>query len=713
MDFSETREWRTVPRLWDPGSDAGARGLLAPHARGLRTPGGGPAEKVRPEIFRPLCPEVDANLYTVDELLELSPEPQKPDRLLSQLPKAERGRGGGGDDGDGRRRASPGPPGAPALDAGAGGELAEPALLAAAAPESRSGSSRPAGDGKAEPSGVADGQTPWQDGNGHSEGCSVDKGLSSFFARRAPEEYTRLDVVESSLTVLLRRQAEANREDAGADQVKGVSVAPRLADLSLTDASNSKTCEVRVHLPPYDSKDSVLVLVLPSTMRVADLHREVVRQHADRLGGVTSFASYVFRLYDEDEQEPDFDCPPFDRNLQVGCLNVSDLALCPASSPFGSGAPPSRQLSCAGGLEAAASCHAAITPEALGSVLARKVKVVSCSGASAGSDEGPSSSGAATSSAARGPKGSSLPIFQRCDSVAEGEDDAATCLYRPDSAFLLPSPLVDALDLNTQAFGAWPGQGGGQSQDGGAAPSPLPPAEDDTELPQRWQSDGHLDRWKSDCPACVAAGQRQSLDALSRPSPAAFFFSEYSASIATEYFVMVAPRGSRGRPVQCTLVVDRGRLRHQVPRGHQPPERPEQRKSSFIAPLLKNFSRHLQHGDNIGVEPAIFVERCVRDICTITRDESHGRAFSVVYSASGGGAGGTQRHTSSIELAYEAQTPTECSEIIARLRFLMDLLLPPLPPASGQVPRGSPLPDPCDATRELRHAHTSARPMCA
>jgi hypothetical protein len=303
-----------------------------------------------------------------------------------------------------------------------------------------------------------------------------------------------------------------------------------------------------------------------------------------------------------------------------------------------------------------------------------------------------------------------LPIFQRCGSKAR-EDDAASRLYHPDPAFFLSSPLVDALDLNTQAFGVWPGQGGGQSQDG-AAPSPLPPAEDDTELPRRWQSEGNLDRWKSDSPACDATGQGQSLDALSRPPPAAFFFSEYSASIATEYFVMVAPRDSRGRPVQCALVVDRGSLRHQVPRGHRPPKRPEPRKSSFIAPLLKNFSRHLQQDDNIEVEPAIFVERCVCDICTITRDESHGRAFSVVYSGAGG-AGGAQRDTRSIELAYEAQTPTECSEIIARLRFLMDLLLPPLAPASGQVPRGSPLLDLCDTTREPKHAHTSARAMCA
>merc|ERR1712217_255037 len=60
--------------------------------------------------------------------------------------------------------------------------------------------------------------------------------------------------------------------------------------------------------------------------------------------------------------------------------------------------------------------------------------------------------------------------------------------------------------------------------------------------------------------------------------PSAFFFSESSASIVTEYLVTITARGSRMRPVECTLIVDRERLCHQPPRGFEL-EKPDKNKN--------------------------------------------------------------------------------------------------------------------------------------
>ncbi|CAE8592348.1 unnamed protein product, partial [Polarella glacialis] len=173
---------------------------------------------------------------------------------------------------------------------------------------------------------------------------------SSLFVRRSPEEYTGLEHQESALTLILRRQAcleEGGQSQGGAIRryVAGMVCATPAGD-------GSRTMEVRVHLPPYD-QDSVVTMRVPMTTRVAALRDEVVRQQAEcggkLLGGGSSSSNHVrlvtyeLRLYDEDEQEPDYDCPPFDQNLQVGCLNVADVALCPVG--LNSGTPPSPPLS--------------------------------------------------------------------------------------------------------------------------------------------------------------------------------------------------------------------------------------------------------------------------------------------------------------------------------------------------------------------------------
>jgi hypothetical protein len=158
------------------------------------------------------------------------------------------------------------------------------------------------------------------------------------------------------------------------------------------------------------------------------------------------------------------------------------------------------------------------------------------------------------------------------------------------------------------------------------------------------------------------------LDSLRRPLPSAFFFNEYTASIATEYFVTIAVRGSRSQsqPCECHLVVDRERLYHQAPRGYSvPAEGSSQKKSSFMSTFTKKVFLKTFSAEGSRTEPSLFVERRVCDVRKIACDETHQRRFSVAYGSSGDG--------SSCELVYQAHTPTECAEIVARVQFLMKL----------------------------------------
>merc|ERR1712032_1151615 len=99
----------------------------------------------------------------------------------------------------------------------------------------------------------------------------------------------------------------------------------------------------RVHLPPYDVKGSVVVISVPPAMLVADLRNEVIYQNQDRLGE-TAAAAWDLRVYDEDEEEPDYDCPPFDGSMPTGCLGLSDVALSRAKAR--TIAPASHALGC-------------------------------------------------------------------------------------------------------------------------------------------------------------------------------------------------------------------------------------------------------------------------------------------------------------------------------------------------------------------------------
>jgi len=165
-----------------------------------------------------------------------------------------------------------------------------------------------------------------------------------------------------------------------------------------------------------------------------------------------------------------------------------------------------------------------------------------------------------------------------------------------------------------------------------------------------------------------AASQWQQDAAIRQPPPSAFFFNEYTASIVTEYVVTVAARGSRARPAECELIVDRDRLYHRVPRGAPQLERADHKRTSFMSPLLRKLGRHLHLAEPSSAEASIFTERRVSSVRSIACDESHQRAFLVTYGVQGGS--GSNSKESLVELVYEAQTPTECAEIVARLKFL-------------------------------------------
>lgn len=411
-----------------------------------------------------------------------------------------------------------------------------------------------------------------------------------FFVLRPAEEYSRLESVESSLTLLLRRQAlheESHAQTGSPLRMQSV------------DAHRSKDLEVRVHVPPYD-EDSVLTLTVPRTMRVADLRDRVVKQHLahDPTASATSLPELCeLRLYDEDEEEPDFDCPPFDQNLQVGCLSVADVALCFEAPTCGT--PPSPPQSAPGSDDKHGTVLSpgAITPKADGGIAAKKAEQKSPEEVDAKSEAraGPERSHRRTRS---------MPLAARC----------------------MPS-FVSCEHLA---------------------------------LP--------------DCEVSRVSSHND-LSALCRQQPApAFFFNGCTASIATEYMVTVAVRGSRALPSACVLVVDREWLHHRAPRGGSVGERKEQRKGSLVPPLLKKLGRHLARPDSSRAdENFIFIDRSIHDIRGIVAEEDE-RATSLTFSVTYENAGGPCDGSGLVELTYQVQTPTEFAEVVARLHFLRSLL---------------------------------------
>eukprot|EP00747_Dinoflagellata_sp_TGD_P095609 gnl/TRDRNA2_/TRDRNA2_166533_c0_seq1.p1 gnl/TRDRNA2_/TRDRNA2_166533_c0~~gnl/TRDRNA2_/TRDRNA2_166533_c0_seq1.p1 ORF type:complete len:816 (+),score=146.27 gnl/TRDRNA2_/TRDRNA2_166533_c0_seq1:1-2448(+) len=814
MDFAEVREWnRLYPRESAPLYKQPKHGRWAL-----------------------VNPELDARHFTLDELLKLSPEcraladTRAADAEVSAKAEAA-AKNSRPVDIDGFERAE-----VAAKDGDVAKADASPMAAADAKdapPGAVVGGMR---DLPAEGQGTDDARRPTQTHDERPSDPSVDRGPffvrrapeqieQGLFVRRGPEEYSRLESVESTLTSRLRRQASASqgRGDCGQSSMPGLSVPQGRA----TD----KKIKFCVHLPPYHSKASVSIEV-PMVMRVAGLRDEVVRQCGNKLGA-GPFAAYELRLYDEDEEEPDYDCPPFDSCLQVGCLNVEDVAIClvgnssetPPSQPSRSASvqedgPPSngttpeavagRKVSFEGVLrksskeraEAPASPLDPILDESSGAggqhdssnslepCLPKAEKVADADEAQLDTPVNEAKpmrklsdtqaveppvkkkfSHRRCRSSPSGPQvaaepGQPLVTLGGFEALSAGEKAAqeVPAVRRPRSSsalFLFDKPGNAPLDkggetcqltlllpeggllqaqllraASSSAVGAPAASGSGDvagrhasseevvaptnepsgdsvvlcvsveatlfevlellSQERGRACDPVTFAFERMEDGIRQRLDLHtqvkhlqprssvLTVVRKDAPVPLgstdpfsSSSRREGLDdyrqleGVRRPPPSAFFFNEYTASIAAEYFVTVAARGSRTRPVECTLVVDRERLYHQQPRGVAPqPERvsDQSKKAGFgLSPLLKKLGRHLQLNESSRVEIPIFVERRVCDIRSVTCNQGNQRSFSVVYSASG-----SEQRT--IELVYEAQTPTDCAEIVARVQFLLTLV---------------------------------------
>lgn len=343
MDFSEAHEWRA---FFPSGRQPQWSGRSQRHCRFV-------------------SPELDANLFPVDALLELSPErhPEVGASLGRQVPSiAEDAADVNADcgsaarfseeDGTGRfldscfpRRPALGLDGLRAPSAGEPPPHPSVPFIrqrpAAAEPwnaielgsgTAASSSAGATGRGGKEP--LHPPVQPSRQDAGEKRPLTTSSALP--FVRRLPEEYLRQESVESSLTVRLRQQSSN-----GSGERTGGHLA-EVAGALFANFNEDEKVEVCVRLPPYESEDCAAVLVVPAAMRVADLRSEVLRKFADD-AGLDTGQTYELRLYDEDEQEPDYDCPPFDEALQVGCLNVHDIALCAVSSPQST--PPSPPLS--------------------------------------------------------------------------------------------------------------------------------------------------------------------------------------------------------------------------------------------------------------------------------------------------------------------------------------------------------------------------------
>jgi len=432
-----------------------------------------------------------------------------------------------------------------------------------------------------------------------------DDNISSFFVRRPQEEYSRLESVESSLTLLLRRQAM--REDSRSPQggSRGSSRRGYADMVGASQRGSGSEFEVRVHLPPFD-EDSVLVKAVPSIMRVSTLVTEVLRQQGSSSSSSSGPVSWELRLYDEDEEEPDYDCPPFDQNLQVGCLNVSDVALCMVGAPA-VGTPPSPpQLSIMEEAGAGVLSPSAVTPEAPGrGILGRK----------------------AFDLPKREISDPEVPLshWSRPEERRQGSQQWSHRRTRSMPLVAVEAPSV---------------------------PDALP--------------HGHSE-------AMSVSSYRDLESVRRRPPTPAFFFNVYTASIATEYPVTVGLKGSRATPSECNLVVNRESLHHRAPRGSLPQgnEKDHKKVSFVVPPLLKKLGRHLSLPEAFrSDENFIFIDRCVHDIRHISTDEeSSPLSFSITYSGSA-----SPELAGPVELTYQAQTPTERAEIVARLHFLMMLV---------------------------------------
>eukprot|EP00811_Abedinium_folium_P012064 NODE_2117_length_2289_cov_8.541166.p1 GENE.NODE_2117_length_2289_cov_8.541166~~NODE_2117_length_2289_cov_8.541166.p1 ORF type:complete len:653 (+),score=151.13 NODE_2117_length_2289_cov_8.541166:225-2183(+) len=573
--------------------------------------------------------------------------------------------------------------------------------------------------------------------------ASDDEDDQPFFRRRSPEQFHRLEVMTSGLTPRLRQTGGQT------------SAVVNLQDPDLLNGKARRKVDVRVHLPPHGQDPTSVTMTVATMALVSAFRDEIVTQH---LGGAS--ALYELRLYDEEEGEPDFDCPPFDLAQRVGCLDVSDLALCLAqpvtdATLVGSGLPMGKSkhttLLCGSDMPlvpnvgmgpaaetivaeaSVASPHAVIfengaasSPGAAIACTVQHPRRRTQSSPRGGGEHssrrlrrrGPASSRAVV----RGGFEKLHPVMVRSEREATG--CCAEAMAGPTTAEAKGGAAnVTQMLSVTLPPSAVPQAGGDEVPAGGTAgvgntvsicthsgttlieilkqlsevcACVYDPVNFDFERIGEGHTHQRLDvnmpvqhlqqdtvalavvRKESPIPDPMrrnqrgrAAGAGKECDAGANLRRPAFPF-EFAASLTTEYFVSARIRGSDMRPVDCVLVVGRERLTHRTAAARLEIgcfSGLEKRVGSVFAQYfgkqlaLSFFPKRQKQSQ---AEREILAEQRVQDIREVVQDADDKLGFMVAY-RNAKDVGATRR------IEYQAQTPTECKEVVARMRVLVTL----------------------------------------
>lgn len=150
----------------------------------------------------------------------------------------------------------------------------------------------------------------------------------------------------------------------------------------------------------------------------------------------------------------------------------------------------------------------------------------------------------------------------------------------------------------------------------------------------------------------------------------AFVFTEATASMTTEYLVKVTQRGSQAMPTSVRLVVDRRHLRHEMLDRSEQLQEEEDLSGRSGSARPGNFRRLKRLLTSRQSGKAIFSARSMHDVLAVSRCDNDPRDFVLVYRSS---VLADATNVGTMELAYRASTPTECAEIVEKVRFLVAL----------------------------------------
>ncbi|CEM03429.1 unnamed protein product [Vitrella brassicaformis CCMP3155] len=96
-------------------------------------------------------------------------------------------------------------------------------------------------------------------------------------------------------------------------------------------APSGRQLTLTIHLPPHQDSTSVKLSVSASLTLGDLLSRVVSRFGRERQLRYRHPAAYELRMYDEDEEGPDYDLPPLESGREVGKFNMTEICLCEAA----------------------------------------------------------------------------------------------------------------------------------------------------------------------------------------------------------------------------------------------------------------------------------------------------------------------------------------------------------------------------------------------